>query len=160
MTSIKYNKISENKWGELFKVSLIQNNNFKPIEIILKNVNSIFGKETEYNKSYIKWCITKHDQDIIELLEKMLKDSFTDYNIESINSLIVRRESYPTMVKTKLPNNSHKTIKHKPGEIITFSDIKNKSCDVTLKVKVANIRSKQKISYNLEIVEIALLNNN
>ena len=38
--------------------------------------------------------------------------------------------------------------------------ILNKLCNVTLKVKVANIKSKQKISYNLEIVEIALLNNN
>ena len=53
MTSIKYDKISENKWGELFKVSLVQNNNFKPIEIILKNVKSIFGKETEHNKFWM-----------------------------------------------------------------------------------------------------------
>ena len=38
MTTIAYEKISENKFGELFRVSIIDKNTFKPIELTLKNV--------------------------------------------------------------------------------------------------------------------------
>ena len=54
MTTIAYEKISENKFGELFRVSIIDKNTFKPIVLTLKNVKTIFGKEDIYDKSYIK----------------------------------------------------------------------------------------------------------
>ena len=64
------------------------------------------------------------------------------------------------MLKTKISNSSsYDVIKHSQGEIITYNDIKNKLCNVSLILKVVNINNK-KLTYNLEIKEIALLNNN
>ena len=160
MTTIAYEKISENKWGHLFRVSLLDKNNLKPIELILKNVKSIFGVEKIYDKSYIKWCISNNDIDIIKLLEKILKDSCPNSDLEKLVSQISIRNNYPTMLKTKISNSSsHDVIKHSQGEIITYNDIKNKLCNVSLILKVVNINNK-KLTYNLEIKEIALLNNN
>tara|TARA_Y100000389_G_C17470622_1_gene530299 strand:- start:1030 stop:1512 length:483 start_codon:yes stop_codon:yes gene_type:complete len=160
MTSIAYEKISENKWGHLYRVSLLDKNKIRPIELILKNVKSIFGLEKIYNKSYIKWNISKNDIDIVKLLEKILEESYPNSDLEKLVSQISIRSNYPTMLKTKISNSSsHDVIKHNQGEIITYNDLKNKLCNVSLLLKVVNINNK-KLTYNLEIKEIALLNNN
>ena len=92
------------------------------------------------DKSYIKWCISNNDIDIIKLLEKILKDSCPNSDLEKLVSQISIRNNYPTMLKTKISNSSsHDVIKHSQGEIITYNDIKNKLCNVSLILKVVNI---------------------
>lgn len=160
MTTIAYEKISENKFGELFRVSIIDKNTFKPIELTLKNVKTIFGKEDIYDKSYIKWCISNNDTDVVNLLEKILKESCHDIEIKEFVSQIIIRPNYPRMLKTKLSNKcSHDIIKHSKGVVTTFNEIKNKLCNVSLALKFVNI-NKKKLTYNFEIREIALLEDN
>tara|TARA_X000000950_G_C13643346_1_gene548530 strand:- start:205 stop:687 length:483 start_codon:yes stop_codon:yes gene_type:complete len=160
MTTIAYEKISENRFGELFKVSIIHKDQMKPIEVFLKNVKTIFGKEDIYNKSYIKWCISNNDSDVVLLLEKILRDSCDNDKIEEFVSQVITRPNYPKMLKTKLANTcSHDIIKHSKGKITTFNEIKNKLCNVTLLLKFVNI-NKRKLTYNFEIKEIALLEDN
>ena len=161
MTTIKYDIITSNKLGKLYSVSVSDGQKVKPIEIKLNGVKSIFGKEQKYNNHFIKWCVCKQDIDIIRLIESMLITSFIDENITEINSAVVIKENYPTMLESKIVNkSSHDVISHKPGEIFTFDDIKNKQCNVTLRLKSVNIpKLKNKLYYNLEIVDIALLNN-
>ena len=91
----------------------------------------------------------------------MLRTSFLNENITEINSAVCIKQNYPNMLESKIVNtSSFDVITHKPGEIITYEDIKNKPCNVTLKLKSVNIpTSKKKLYYNLEIINIALLNN-
>lgn len=161
MTTIKYDIINSNNLGRLYSVNVCDGKNIKPIEIKLNNVKSIFGKEKKYNNFFIKWCISNNDIAIIRLIESMLKTSFEDEFITEINSAICIKHNYPIMVESKIVNtSSHDIISHKLGEIITYEDIKNKPCNVTLKLKLVNIpKSKKILYYNLEIINIALLNN-
>lgn len=161
MTTIKYDIINSNNLGKLYSVSVCDGKKIKPIEITLNNVKSIFGKEKKYNNYFIKWCINNNDISIIRLIESMLRTSFLNENITEINSAVCIKQNYPNMLESKIVNtSSFDVITHKPGEIITYEDIKNKPCNVTLKLKSVNIpTSKKKLYYNLEIINIALLNN-
>ena len=161
MTTIKYDIINSNDLGKLYRVNVCDGKNIKPIEIKLNNVKSIFGKEKKYNNFFIKWCINNNDIYIVRLIESMLKTSFVDEDINEINSALCIKQNYPTMLESKIVNtSSYDVISHESGEIITYDDIKNKVCNVTLKLKSVNIpKSKNKLYYNLEIINIALLNN-
>tara|TARA_Y100000385_G_C13021287_1_gene606300 strand:- start:456 stop:944 length:489 start_codon:yes stop_codon:yes gene_type:complete len=161
MTTIKYDIINSNNLGKLYNVSVCDGKKIKPIEIKLNNVKSIFGKEKKYNNYFIKWCINNNDISIVRLIESMLRTSFVDENITEVNSAVCIKQNYPNMLESKIVNtSSYDVITHEPGEIITYDDIKNKPCNVTLKLKSVNIpTSKKKLYYNLEIINIALLNN-
>lgn len=161
MTTIKYDIINSNNLGKLYSVNVCDGKKIKPIEIKLNNVKSIFGKEKKYNNYFIKWCINNNDISIVRLIESMLRTSFVDENITKVNSAVCIKQNYPNMLESKIVNtSSYDVITHEPGEIITYDDIKNKPCNVTLKLKSVNIpTSKKKLYYNLEIINIALLNN-
>jgi len=166
MTSITFDKISENKiTGTLFNVYFYtptKNNSKKPIFLNIPSTKSIFGIETRYNNSYFKWTISSDIINNIKLLENMLINSFTEFNINSIKSKIIVKKGYPTMLETKLNKNtsSSEIIIHNPGEIITYHSLKNKKCNVKLQLRNISIQTQNDehiMYYNLEINEIALL---
>lgn len=161
MTSIIHEQITENSVGELYKVSLFNKDSLKPIEIYLNNVKSIFGKESKYNNDYIKWCISNDNIDIIKLIEAMLNSSFKD-KITDIHSQLCFKPNYPAMIETKIINSSsHDIIKHDLGEIITYDDIKKRRCNIKLILKNVSIqykKSQKVLHYNLELSNIALIN--
>tara|TARA_B100001093_G_scaffold504587_1_gene560633 strand:- start:1053 stop:1547 length:495 start_codon:yes stop_codon:yes gene_type:complete len=161
MTSIIHTKVTENKYGELYKVLLINKKNIESISLTLKNVKTLFGLEQRYNNNYIKWTIDNNDMSVIKLLENMLLDSFKDNGVLNLKSSIIQKKDYPNMIETKLNNScSNEIIKHKKGEIITFKDLKSNYCDVNISLKHINIQNRNGskiIYYNLEIKEIALL---
>tara|TARA_B100000963_G_scaffold362019_1_gene402128 strand:+ start:7379 stop:7873 length:495 start_codon:yes stop_codon:yes gene_type:complete len=161
MTSIINSKVTENKYGELYKVLIMNKQKIESISITLKNVKTLFGLEKRYNNSYIKWTIDKNDISVIRLLENMILDSFKFIDNLGLKSSIIQKKDYPTMIETKLNNScSNDIIKHKKGEIITFNELKSLYCNIDISLRHVNIQNRtgnKTIYYNLEIKEIALL---
>ena len=161
MTSIINSKVTENKYGELYKVLIMNKQKIESISITLKNVKTLFGLEKRYNNSYIKWTIDKNDISVIRLLENMILDSFKFIDNLVLKSSIIQKKDYPTMIETKLNNScSNDIIKHKKGEIITFNELKSLYCNIDIYFRHVNIQHRtgnKTIYYILEIKDIALI---
>ena len=163
MTSIVFDKICQNEnTGSLYTVEYIKNNHKTPIYLKIDKTKSIFGLETRYNSHYFKWIIDYNVINNIQLLEKMLVNSFTEYDIDTIKSKLCIKNNYPTMIETKINKNTSSSdiIKHEPGEIITFNMLKNQPCSIKLhlrNISIQNKHNKNIMFYNLEICEIALI---
>ena len=143
-----FTKINSNSNGDLFKITDIEKNK---INIKLLNVKTLFGVEQNYNTKIIKWIIDFNKIQFFELIENSLLEEFKLYKINNVNTRIIKKKNYPTMVYTKIANNkmSNDIIHHEKGEITSYNDItKNNFYDIDLTIENIFVK-KDKVGYNL-----------
>jgi hypothetical protein len=135
MSKLNIKKISENKFGKLFKVQSI-------IQFFLTDAVSPFGIEENYNKKIIKWTITDSVLLQIREMEETLLSHFKKLYGDDIilETKVHKRNNYPNMIEVLIEGDSDDIIEHKPGEIVLFSDIQSgKRANVQCALKSVNI---------------------
>mgnify|MGYP001215378444 CR=1 FL=1 len=149
---MKSRRVSSNKYGVIYKLE-------SPLIIILNNTKSIFGIESAGNYGeYVKWNIENIDESIIEF-ESFLRESHKDL---SITSSIIKRDNYPLMIQTKLPNYKNiDIVRSEQGDITTIHNFikKNNFYNLILEIKGFFVSNKE-IKYTIYIKKIELRSNN
>ena len=133
---MKSRRVSSNKYGVIYKLE-------SPLIIILNNTKSIFGIESAGNYGeYVKWNIENIDESIIEF-ESFLRESHKDL---SITSSIIKRDNYPLMIQTKLPNYKNiDIVRSEQGDITTIHNFikKNNFYNLILEIKGFFVSNKE-----------------
>lgn len=149
---MKSKRVSSNKYGTIYKLET-------PLIFAINNTKTIFGIESagKYGE-YIKWNIDEVDSAISDF-ETYLKDV---KNSLPVKSSIVRRDNYPLMIQTKLPNNKNlDIIRNELGDISTIHQFIDKSNVYNLLLEISGyFVSNKEIKYTVYLKKIELRSKN
>ena len=149
---MKSKRVSSNKYGTIYKLET-------PLIFTINNTKTIFGIESagKYGE-YIKWNIDEVDSAISDF-ETYLKDV---KNSLPVKSSIVRRDNYPLMIQTKLPNNKNlDIIRNELGDISTIHQFIDKSNVYNLLLEISGyFVSNKEIKYTVYLKKIELRSKN
>ena len=149
---MKSKRVSSNKYGTIYKLET-------PLIFTINNTKTIFGIESagKYGE-YIKWNIDEVDSAISDF-ETYLKDV---KNSLPIKSSIVKRDNYPLMIQTKLPNNKNlDIIRNELGDISTIHQFIDKSNVYNLLLEISGyFISNKEIKYTVYLKKIELRSKN
>jgi len=149
---MKSKRVSSNKYGTIYKLET-------PLIFAINNTKTIFGIENagKYGE-YIKWNIDDIDTVVCEF-EMYLKEI---RNSLPIKSSILRRDNYPLMIQTKIPNNKNlDIIRNELGDITTIHQFidKNKIYNILLEINGYFVSNKE-IKYTVYLKKIELRSKN
>lgn len=149
---MKSKRVSSNKYGTIYKLE-------NPLILSINNTKTIFGIESagKYGE-YIKWNIDDVDSALsdFELHLKELKNSLP------VKSSIVRRDNYPLMIQTKIPNNKNlDIIRNELGDITTVHQFINKNSIYNILLEISGyFVSNKEIKYTVYLKKIELRSKN
>lgn len=150
MSNLSIKKISENKYGKLYKV-------LSSIQFFITDSITPFGLEENYNKKIIKWTINDNILIQIRDMEDKLFSHFKKINGDEIilETKVHKRTNYPNMIELLIEGDSLDIIEHKQGEVILFSDIKSGTrANVQCALKSVNIGN-NRLYYTLVIKKLS-----